>query len=95
MKAIPDVVHSNNASTLVRLLLEGITCEESRNSLLLRAMQSILNELCDSEGLPEASAMAITHVMSLKSHQLNGNDLAVLVQHCLKFIQSGKNIQGK
>lgn len=96
LKAVPDVVHSNGAPALVRLLLEGIAhSEQSRNSLMLRVMQAVLNELCDSEGLPESSARDIVHVMSLKSHDLNSNDLALLVQHCLKFVQSGKNIQGK
>ncbi len=58
-------------------------------------MQAVLTEVCDSEAVPEASAQDIIHVMSLRIHELSSNDLAMLIQACLKFIQLGKNIQGK
>ena len=43
-------------------------------------MQSLVDELCDSEGVPEASAIEIVHVMALKIPDLEPNDLAKLVQ---------------
>lgn len=58
-------------------------------------MQSLVDELCDSEGVPEASAIEIVHVMALKIPDLEPNDLAKLVQSCLTSIQSGKNLKGK
>lgn len=89
-------MHSNTASNLVCLLLDGIaSSNQNRNGLLLKVMQSILIELCDSEGVPENSAVDIVHVMSLKCPDLEPNDLAKLVSYCLSFIQSAKNLKGK
>ncbi len=62
---------------------------------MLKVMVSIVTELCDSEAIPEGSAIDIVHVMSMKSHELSSSDLAELVQLCLKFIQTGKNLKGK
>lgn len=96
VRAIPDVVHSNGASNLVCLLLEAVaSSKHHRNGLLLKMMQSILTELCDSEGIPENSAVDIVHIMSLKCPDLEPNDLAKLVSYSLSFIQSGKNLKGK
>lgn len=62
---------------------------------MLHVMKAIVTELCESEAVPEGSAIDIVHVMSLKSHELSSSDLAELVQLCIFFIQSGKNLKGK
>ncbi|KAI9555688.1 hypothetical protein GHT06_018203 [Daphnia sinensis] len=96
LKAVPDVVHSNGAPNLIRLVLEGLSnSSHHRDNLMLNVMKSIITELCDSEAVPENCAVDIVHLMSLNSHDLSSNNLAELVQLCLSFIQKGKNLRGK
>jgi len=96
VKAIPDILHSSAASELIGAILDGISNSKvNRNSLLLNVIESIVTELCDSEAVPERTAMEVVDVISSKIHELDSNDLAKLIQHCLSFIQSGKNLQGK
>ena len=96
MNAIPNVVHTNGAPSLVRLILEGLSnSTQHRNNLMLKVMKAIVTELCDSEAVPEASAIDIVHVMSMKVHELSSSDLTELVQLCLKLIQCGNNLKGK
>ncbi|XP_059352281.1 Fanconi anemia group I protein-like isoform X2 [Daphnia carinata] len=96
LRAVPDVVHSNGAPNLIRLVLEGLSnSTHHRDNLTLNVMKSILTELCDSEAVPENCAVDIVHLMSLNSHDLSSNNLAELVQLCLSFIQKGKNLRGK
>ncbi|KAK4022819.1 hypothetical protein OUZ56_008265 [Daphnia magna] len=96
LRAVPDIVHSNGAPNLIRLVLEGLSnSSHHRDNLMLNVMKSILTELCDSEAVPENCAVDIVHLMSLNSHDLSSNNLAELVQLCLSFIQKGKNLRGK
>ena len=96
MKAVPDILHSNAASELIGTVLEGISKSKvDRNGLFLKVLESIIIELSDSETIPECTAMEVVHVISSKSHELNSNDLAKLVQNCLSFVQLGKNLKGK
>lgn len=84
------------APNLIRLILEGLSnSTQTRNNLMVTVMKSIITELCDSEAVPENSAVDIVHIISLRSHELNSCDLAELVQLCLSFIQTGKNLKGK
>lgn len=62
---------------------------------MLRVIQLTITEICESEAVPENTAMDIVHIISLKSHELSSNDLAKIVQHCLSFILARKNLQGK
>lgn len=96
MKSIPDLLHSSVASELIGIVLDGISSSKvSRNSFLLKVIESVIVELCDSEVLPERTAMEVVHVISSKIHELDSNDLVKLVQHCLSFIHTGKNLHGK
>lgn len=95
IKVIPDIFMSNAPSGLIQVLLDGLTnSSRNRDGLLLRVMEVVLDELSEGD-IPQQKAVEVVEVLGFKCCQLNADELAKLVQHCLLFLQNGRELKGK
>jgi hypothetical protein len=86
---------SNSAPGLIKLVLDGLAnSSKNRDGLLLSVMTKILDELSDGE-TTQQKVIDIIEALSLNCCQLGADELTKLIQHCLSFLQSGRDLKGK